>query len=132
MIFNIVFFISLTSVLIQGTTLHTVAKWLNVALPQENKKNAAWEVYMSEQAKKIITELTIPENGFAAGKKVVELHFPSTSVISLIKRRDHYITPSGTTTIDSEDTLFILSQDKESISKVYECLQVTPPIPGRE
>lgn len=132
MIFNIVFFISLTSVLIQGTTLHTVAKWLNVALPQETKKNAAWEVYMSEQAKKIITELTIPENGFAAGKKVVELHFPSTSVISLIKRRDHYITPSGTTTIDSEDTLFILSEDQESIGKVYECLQVTPPIPERQ
>src|SRR5690606_20828883 len=31
MIFNIVFFISVTSVLIQGTTLSIVAKWLKVA-----------------------------------------------------------------------------------------------------
>ena len=33
MIFNIVFFISVTSVLIQGTTLTLVAKWLKVAFP---------------------------------------------------------------------------------------------------
>ena len=38
MIFNIVFFISVTSVLIQGTTLSIVAKWLNVALPEKAKK----------------------------------------------------------------------------------------------
>jgi potassium/hydrogen antiporter len=29
-IFNVVFFISLTSVLLQGTTLPLVARWLNV------------------------------------------------------------------------------------------------------
>src|SRR5690606_16093940 len=37
MIFNIVFFISLTSVLIQGTTLSVVAKWLHVALHMKVK-----------------------------------------------------------------------------------------------
>ncbi|MEP0213294.1 MAG: potassium/proton antiporter, partial [Cellulophaga sp.] len=38
MMFNIVFFISVSSVLIQGTTLSVMAKWLNVALPNEEKK----------------------------------------------------------------------------------------------
>src|SRR5690554_8231826 len=38
MIFNIVFFISVTSVLIQGTTLSVVAKWLRVAMPEEKKR----------------------------------------------------------------------------------------------
>jgi cell volume regulation protein A len=37
MIFNIVFFISVTSVLIKGTTLTIVAKWLNVSLPGNAK-----------------------------------------------------------------------------------------------
>src|SRR5690606_17715080 len=37
MIFNIVFFISVTSVLVQGTTLTTVAHWLHVALPEKVK-----------------------------------------------------------------------------------------------
>lgn len=33
LIFNLVFFISITSVLVQGTTLSFVAKWLNLTLP---------------------------------------------------------------------------------------------------
>ncbi|MFA6867552.1 MAG: potassium/proton antiporter [Clostridia bacterium] len=37
MIFNIVFFISVTSVLIQGTTLSILAKWLHVLLPEKDK-----------------------------------------------------------------------------------------------
>lgn len=36
-IFNIVFFISITSVLIQGTTLPLVAKWLHLSLPEKLK-----------------------------------------------------------------------------------------------
>lgn len=37
MIFNIVFFISVTSVLIQGTTLSIVAKYLRLALPEKEE-----------------------------------------------------------------------------------------------
>lgn len=40
MIFNIVFFISVTSVLIQGTTPGIVAKWLGVALPEKEQKES--------------------------------------------------------------------------------------------
>ena len=37
MIFNIVFFVSLSSVLVQGTSLSLIAKWLHVALPGKAK-----------------------------------------------------------------------------------------------
>lgn len=37
MLFNIVFFISVSSVLIQGTTLGIVAKWLGLALPERDQ-----------------------------------------------------------------------------------------------
>ena len=46
MIFNIVFFISLTSVLIQGTTLPLVAKWLHVALPVSAKPKKLTDVFL--------------------------------------------------------------------------------------
>ena len=38
MIFNLVFFISVTSVLIQGTTLPLIAKWLKVVVPKNVKQ----------------------------------------------------------------------------------------------
>jgi cell volume regulation protein A len=38
MIFNLVFFISLTSVLLQGTTIRLVAKWLGVNPGKPNQR----------------------------------------------------------------------------------------------
>src|SRR5215216_2896268 len=38
LIFNLVFFISVTSVLLQGTTLSLVANWLHVAVPAKAKR----------------------------------------------------------------------------------------------
>ena len=126
MIFNIVFFISITSVLIQGTTLHTVAKWLNVALPQKKQKKQVWDTYLTEQAKKIIEEISITENSFAIGKKVVELQFPETATIAFIVRNNEYITPSGGTLIELNDTLMVLSENQESIDTVYDRLNARP------
>jgi cell volume regulation protein A len=53
MIFDIVFFISLTSVLIQGTTLTKIAKWLHVALPEKAKPKAPVDIFLSEHAKTV-------------------------------------------------------------------------------
>lgn len=57
MIFNIVFFISLTSVLLQGTTLSVLAKWLNVALPEKVKPKDPVDTFLSEHPKTAMEEL---------------------------------------------------------------------------
>ena len=115
MIFNIVFFISLSSVLIQGTTLSVIAKWLNVALPEDSKPKSPLDDLLSETAKAI-----------AVNKKIVDLHFPKTALIAMINRDNKFITPSGATEIFAEDTLVVLSDTQEGINQVYECLQIEP------
>ncbi len=126
MIFNIVFFISLTSVLLQGTTLNLVAKWLHVSLPETIKPKDALDTFLSEQAKKIMQEITIPEDGFASGKKIVDLHFPRTTLIAMINRNKEYLTPNGSTVIEPNDTLVILADTKQALSEVYDALQTSP------
>lgn len=123
MIFNIVFCISLTSLLIQGTTLPIVAKWLHVALPAKAKMQAPIDIFLSESAKTSMEEFIIPEEAYAVGKKIVELNFPVSSIIAVIKRNDKYITPSGSTAIEANDTLLILSNNPQSMDSVRECLQ---------
>ncbi len=125
MIFNIVFFISLTSVLFQGTTLNLVAKWLQLSLPETIKPEAALDNFLSEQAKKIMQEITIPEDGFASGKKIVDLHFPRTALISMINRNKEYLTPNGSTIIEPNDTLIILADNKQAMNEVHEKLQTS-------
>lgn len=124
MIFNVVFFISLTSVLIQGTTLTLLAKWLHVALPEKVKRLAPTDAFLLEHPKTVMQEIEISNDAFAAGKKIVALGFPKTAIIAMIKRGDKYITPNGSTVIEANDVLIVLSDTQEGISKVHDCLQV--------
>ncbi|MGW8123134.1 potassium/proton antiporter [Roseivirga echinicomitans] len=124
MIFNIVFFISLSSVLIQGTTLSILAKWLNVALPEELKPKSPIDELLSETAKAIMVEIKIPKNGIAVNKKIVNLHFPKAALIAMINRDNKFITPNGSTEILADDTLVVLSDTQDGIDRVYECLKI--------
>ncbi|KYG73075.1 potassium/proton antiporter [Roseivirga echinicomitans] len=127
MIFNIVFFISLSSVLIQGTTLSVIAKWLNVSLPEDSKPKSPLDDLLSETAKAIMVEIKMPANGVAVNKKIVDLNFPKTALIAMINRDNKFITPSGATEVLAEDTLVVLSDTQDGINEVYECLQVEKP-----
>ena len=124
MIFNIVFFISLTSVIIQGTTLPIMAKWMRVALPGHVKRRDPTEIFLSDGAKTSMVEVIIPENGFAVDKKVVDLHFPPMAIIAMIKRGEKYLTPSGSSEIKAGDKLIILSETQEGLEEVYKCLKI--------
>ena len=124
MIFNIVFFISVTSILIQGTTLSIVAKWLGVAIPEKAKKLTTTDLLFSENPKTIMREITVGTDCYAANKKIVELGFPKNAIIAMIKRGDKYITPNGSTEIKSDDTLIVLADQQRIIDEVYKTLEI--------
>jgi cell volume regulation protein A len=123
MIFNIVFFISVTSVLIQGTTLSVVAKWLHVALPEKAKPKHPIDALLSEGAKTAMKEIELPVDGFPIGKKIIDLDFPKTAIIAMIKRDEKYLTPNGATELEGGDVLIVLSDKEEGIQQVEECLK---------
>lgn len=122
MIFNIVFFISLTSVLIQGTSLTVVAKWLHVALPAKAKPRTPVDLLLTDSAKSQMVEFGIPEDAYSVGKKIVELNLPVNINIAVIKRGNKYISPSGATEIHAGDMLLILANDQRDMDRVRNCL----------
>ena len=122
MIFNIVFFISVTSVIIQGTTLGLVAKWLKVALPEKVKPLSQTEKFIYELPKTAMEEIEITPNSFAVNKKIVDLGFPKNAIIAMIKRNNKFLTPSGSTVIQPNDTLLVLSDNQVGLIQVNELL----------
>lgn len=124
MIFNIVFFISVTSILIQGTTLSLVAKWLHVALPEKAKPKDPIDMLLSEGAKTAMKEIQLPTSGYPVGKKIVDIQFPRTAIIAMIKRDDKYLTPNGSTVLEGDDVLIVLSDKEEGIRSVEACLKL--------
>ncbi len=127
LIFNIVFFISITSVLTQGTTMQLIGKWLNLILPENVRPRTLVDMERFESIKSYMHEIVIPESSAAAGREIVEIGFPKTANISIIQRGGKFLTPNGSTVIEANDKLYILSENNESLKEVYECLDVTYP-----
>ncbi|AEE52810.1 potassium/proton antiporter [Haliscomenobacter hydrossis] len=122
MIFNIVFFISVTSVLIQGTTLSIVAKWLKVALPETVKPLTEIDKLILELPKSVSQEIEILPNFYAVNKRIVDLNFPTSAFIVMIRRNGEYIRPGGSTEIEAKDILMVLADSQEDFAQVNDCL----------
>ncbi|PTB97932.1 potassium/proton antiporter [Marivirga lumbricoides] len=124
MIFNIVFFISVSSILIQGTTLSVIAKWLHVALPDKAKPKSPVDLFLSDRVKTTMAEIEIDDNTYPVDKKIIDLQFPKTAIIAMINRENKFLTPNGSTEIKAKDILIVLSDSNEAMNKVYESLKI--------
>jgi cell volume regulation protein A len=118
-IFNLVFFISVSSVVLQGSTLPIVAKWLHVSVPGKIKRNFPLDIELKEDIKSELVELDIPLNSPVVGRAVVEIGMPKGSIIVLIHRDDKYITANGETVIKANDHLLVLADNKTIVEEVY-------------
>lgn len=123
MIFNIVFFISLTSILVQGTTLPLFAKWLKVSEPEEKMIGRKPEIDPSEVSDLI--EITVAEGNAYVGRPVSDAPFPDGARITLLRRGDDHIIVTGGTVLEAGDRLIIASQNRDNAEQVYELFTST-------
>ena len=126
-IFNIVFFISVTSVVIQGTSLAVVARWLRLGVPGKKEAGSVPETLVKEHPGSFLENILINESSPVVGKKIVELGFPQNSIIAMIERNKGYFTPNGSTVIEADDVLKVITDNPENLEKVYGCLSMELP-----
>ncbi|WP_299705889.1 potassium/proton antiporter [uncultured Pontibacter sp.] len=122
MIFNIVFFIVLTSVMLQGTTLTPVAKWLNLSEQEKKLKKHQFDIEMGYDQKNELTEIEVPDQGPAVGRSLVDLRFPKGALIVLINRGGKFVTPNGATVLQPKDVLYVMTDNDEELTRVNEVL----------
>lgn len=115
-IFNIVFFISVTSVIIQGTTLPVMAKWLRVALPEKAKPLTALDQIIAERPKGARIEMILAPNSYAINKRIIDLKLPASTYIAIIQRGNTYFQPGGTTKLQNGDILTVLADKEEDLA----------------
>ena len=118
-IFNLVFFISTISVLVQGTTLPFIARLLHVSVPEKLKRKFPLDIELKEDLKSTLVEVDIPVRSPAIGKRVVDLALPKAAMIVLIHRNGKYLTATGETIMEAGDHLLVLS-DKPSAEWVQQ------------
>lgn len=114
MIFNLVFFIAISSVLVQGTTLPAVAKMLHLIVPGRAKKRSGSDMEWIDPVMSVREEVHLPVHAVVKGRRIVEINFPKTAKILMIIRGTDYITPVGSTVLHGDDKLLILAENSQS------------------
>ena len=105
-IFNIVFFITMLSMLVQGMSIPAVARKLNLALPQE-KAPETFGIEIPEEAGKLMDH-KITDSDLAAGDTLKEVPLPEGTRVVMIKRDGELIVPDGSVRLKVGDKLLMI------------------------
>jgi cell volume regulation protein A len=116
LIFNIVFFVVVISVLLQGTLLPWIAKKLDLESREPPKPKMPLEIVAGELIPSELKEIEIPTPSSVDGKPIVELNLPPGYLIVLISRAGAYIQPTGITVLRSGDRILALT-DKDALEQ---------------
>lgn len=104
-LYHMVFFISLFSVLLQGSLLAFVAKKLDM-IEEEGNILKTFNDYQEESAITMI-RFFIPEGHGWANKKIQNISLPAGSLALMIKRDSETIIPKGDTVLKPNDSIIL-------------------------
>ena len=123
--FNIVFFITLISLLVQGTTVVPVAKRLRLSKKDTwLKRLRDFNIENIGDLKSTITEITLNEDILQKGNRLMDIPLPDHTLVTTIKRGDEYFIPKGDTILQPDDALLIITNNEKALAETYQNLGI--------
>lgn len=114
-LFNIVFFITLLSLVIQGMSISKMAKWLHLDLPEEKEGND-FGVELPDEIDSSLHDITLTAEMLLNGNKLSEMRIPKGSLVMLVKRGHEFLIPNGQLELHEGDKLLFITENKPEVS----------------
>jgi cell volume regulation protein A len=111
--FNIVFFVVLSSTLIQGATLDPLARALGLAHDEPAPPRSLVEVGAVRRLGAEVLEFPVADGDALVGRVVRELELPREALVNVVVRGEEALLPRGSTEIWAGDRLHILVRQAE-------------------
>jgi cell volume regulation protein A len=125
LIFNIVFFCTLVSLLVQGTSLPFLARWLDLAeKPRPLKKIRDFDVEFSNDIKSVTTEIEMEARILSKGNRLMDISLPDKTLVVMVKRDNKYFVPTGKTPLKEKDMLLVITDDHEALIQTFKDLGI--------
>ena len=110
-LFNIVFFITLVSLVVQGMTITKAAKLLHLDLPAPKEGNE-FGVELPDEIDTRLTDLTLTPEMLATQNKLADMQIPKGTLVMLVKRGSEFLIPNGQMELKPGDKLLLISENK--------------------
>ncbi len=109
-IFNVVFFVTILSLIIQGTTLSPVAQLLKISEPEPELPDH-FGIELPEELETKLNALDVTAEMLVDGVTLKEIPLPKGALVMLIRRNQEFIVPNGSVQLRVGDRLLMLSQE---------------------
>lgn len=111
-IFNIVFFVTIISLLVQGTSVIACARSLRLVDDDTSETDDDFGVELPDELPTSLQTLTLTPRHLAGGATLRDMHLPAGSLVMMIRRGSRYIVPNGTRRLQPGDTLLIIKEEE--------------------
>ncbi len=121
LIFNVVFFITILSLVIQGSTVSSMAKALGLSyeLPEDN-----FGIDLPDKIKSALSEIEVREAFLAKGEQLKDISLPPNTLVVMVKRHEDYFVPTGGTELKLGDKLLVLTDNDLELKQELEQLGI--------
>ncbi len=109
-IFNIVFFVTLVSLLLQGTTVVAASRRLGLT-EQPEADESDFGVELDEALPTRLDARRVTDAMLAEGNTLRDMRMPAGSLVMMVKRGKEYIVPNGNIELRRGDTLLIIKEN---------------------
>lgn len=116
MIFNIVFFITIVSLIVQGTTISKMANKLKLSKPMPKTGNE-FGVELPEEINTHLYDMVIEPSHITSGDTLKDMALPKGTLVMIVKRDEEYLIPNGTLKLHVGDRLLLISEKQEAAAE---------------
>lgn len=113
--FNMVFFITIISLVVQGTTITRMAQWLGLKKPIEEDEI---KIYFPDEITAATREIQVTGALLERGTLIRDISLPDNTLIIIVKRGDKYLVPTGNTRLHIGDRLMLVAQEEQHINSL--------------
>ena len=109
-LFDVVFFVVVASVALQGLMLRPLARWLDVTTPPPPYRQTSLDADSLRAAGAELIEVDAVTLGIDGPTPVRDLALPPRAVIAAIRREGQVVLPRGSTPVEPDDVLYLLRE----------------------
>ena len=116
LLFNVVFLVTIISLLIQGTTVSSMANLLGLSF---REKKRAFGVDVHEDITSVFNEIEVNDAMLQNGNTLKQISLPKNTLVMMVCRDSEYFVPQGDTVLERGDKLLIVSDRGEELESTY-------------
>lgn len=115
-LFNVVFLVTIVSLLVQGTTVSGMANILGLSYEEPE---STFKLTVPDHIRSEFSEIGVTASMLHNGDTLKDIQLPGHTLVVMVCRNDKYFVPKGHTQLKSGDKLLVVSDDNEELlSKV--------------